>query len=1138
MSQQARKFDDDSQARQDSLTIDSSIIVQAPAGSGKTELLVQRYLKLLASACDNPRQIIAITFTRKAAAEMCARIRTELQRSQEPQEAHKKITYELAQQVLIRAKEKNWDLDRLISQDTVTTIDAFCRFLVALDPVKGNFFTMPDILESTEADKLYEQAVAQSIRTAQQSEMREELKELIYIHSNDLNQFKQNFSQLLKQRAPLLLAIMKKDNDLQVGIGLLCQELLTKINSCAPFDILAAIAQPSQQAIEDWQKQQTDTPLLFNAIPSDYDWQTADLPAWQNLARLLLTSGGSLRKRINKRIGFSPKTDHKEAMESLLEELAQQASPQPDGHPSPTGEFLYYLARTHGWSNCYQPEELQLAEAAAQFFKLTASQLQQLFKTQGKCDYVEIMLAALEVMEQDYAPSLLAERLGYQLRHILVDEFQDTSIGQLRLLESLSRSWDASTPNTLFLVGDPMQSIYAFRQADVRIFNQLWQNKRLGQVELVPLVLKRNFRSQGKLVDWCNKRFATIFPPVADNIIDSVVHTSATATHPAEGEAVRLLGLKQKKEGSDSDSKSLFMPIISEIKELAQQPATIAILAPSRNHISELIPLLQEERLDFNAGQITPSSANRHIMDLLSLTRALYDWNDELSWYACLRAPWCGLELADLLFISQNKKKESIWQYLRQLAQTNSQLLKAAKSIHHFVHAIEPIVNRIRRSNWSDLVLSTWNNLGGPLLLATEQDQYDTELFFSLLQENSKGALIDIDSLTEQLTSQGAVFENNSQIQLMTIHKSKGLEFDYVFLPMIHKGWGNSSIEILLTTDFHSNQAKREFSLFAIHSPSSEIQKEPGYSMLSQLKKEKEVQEYRRLFYVACTRAKKRLYLHYLIRYDDKDKANAPGSNSFASLLWPQIQEDLCSQLKPLTANQPAQSNGNEFPLLKRVSEFPPVKTPTAKEDKRPASLFSWSPPQERAQGLLVHKFLDVITKMNPKADQIEKEPKKFLAAIHRQDYERELSEEGFDDSQIEKLISEALKAVRQTLADKRGRWLLSRPGKSEWQLNRQGKLPIRIDRTFIEDDTRWIVDYKTSATLPFSQQELNSFHNQLNLYAEALAAIDKHPIMLAIYCPQDNYWQEWEYQSQQSPSDEPLEHQEFIQANEYDNYE
>ena len=1128
MSQQT----DDTQARQASLTIDSSIIVQAPAGSGKTELLVQRYLKLLALACDNPRQIIAITFTRKAAAEMCARIRTELQRSQEPEEAHKKITYGLAQQVLIRAKEKNWDLDRLISQDTVTTIDAFCRFLVALDPVKGNFFTMPDILESTEADNLYEQAVAQSIRIAQQGEMREALKELIYIHSNDLNQFKQNFAQLLKQRAPLLLAIMKKDNDLQVGIELLCQELLAKLTACAPFDILPAVAQPSQQAVVDWQKQQTDTPLPFSAIPSDYDWQNADLASWQNLARLLLTGRGSLRKRLNKRMGFSPRTDHKDEMEGLLEGLAQQASPPADGHPTPTGEFLYYLAQTNSWSDSYQPEELQLAEAAAQFFKLTASQLQQLFKTQGKCDYVEIMLAALEVMEQDYAPSLLAERLGYQLRHILVDEFQDTSIGQLRLLESLSRSWDASTPNTLFLVGDPMQSIYAFRQADVRIFNQLWQTKRLGQVELVPLVLKRNFRSQGKLVDWCNERFATIFPQVADNIIDSVVHTSATATHPAEAKAVHLIGLKRKRE--DADSRSLFMPVISELKELVKQPASIAILAPSRNHVSELIPLLQEERLDFNAGQIIPSIANPHIMDLLSLTRALYDWNDELSWYACLRAPWCGLRLEDLLFISQNKKEKSIWQYLRQ----DSPPLKATESIHHFVNAIEPAINRIRRSNWSDLVLSSWDNLGGPLLLATEQDQYDTELFFSLLQENSKGALIDIDSLTEQLTSQGAIFENNSQIQLMTIHKSKGLEFDYVFLPMIHKGWGSSSLEVLLTADFHSNQAKRDFSLFAIHSPSSEIEKEPGYSMLNRLKKEKEVQEYRRLFYVACTRAKRRLYLHYLIRYDDKDRAKAPGSNSFASLLWHQIQEELCSQLEPLAADQLAQSKEDEFPLLKRIAKFSPIKPLGTKEDSGPAPLLSWSSPQERTQGGLVHRFLDIITKMNPQAEEIEKDPKKFLAAIHQQSYERELSEAGFDDSQIEKLINEALKAVQQTLADERGRWLLSRSGKSEWQLNRQGKSPIRIDRTFIEDNTRWIVDYKTSASLPFSQQELDRFYRQLSLYAEALTAIEKHPIMLAIYCPQDKYWQEWEYQSQQPPSDEPLEYQELSQTNEYDNYE
>lgn len=1134
----------DRAARRRILETSESIIVKAPAGSGKTELLVQRYLSLLAYACENPRQALAITFTRKAAAEMRARIRRELQQTTEPQEEHKKRTFKIAQALRAKAQQQNWNLDRLISQETVTTIDAFCRTLLALDPLKGGFFTMPDIVEEDAADQLYGQAVRASIQAIstekKDSLRRQALKEIIYMHGNDIHHLEQNFVQLLKQRAPLLLAIMKEDNDLGTGIAVLCNALVERIQRVAPLELLMRAASLMEQGELGWCREysgQNKQPP-FRRAAVDIDWQNAGLDEWQNLTGFLLTIRGSLRKKVNKGHGFQAKTAEKEQMESLLKDFAAAHKPQADGHPSEMGEFLYYLNCSLSWNKHYAEQEIRQAEVAADLFKMAAAELLKIFKAQAKCDYTEIMLAALQIMEQRHAPSLLAEWLGYQLRHILVDEFQDTSTGQLRLLESLCHSWDAASNNTLFLVGDPMQSIYAFRQADVRIFNRLWEERRLGQVPLQQVVLSRNFRSQEPLVNWCNVNFRTIFPPVADNLLDAVVHTPAQAvreggdggddgsTKPTpssqtqgrqrhqDDTGVVLLGSRK------TEDTNIFANIIAAIKILhSQQPAaSIAILVPSRNHIKDLVPLLQEHKLKFNAAQIFASIENPHIMDLLSLTRALYDFSDRLAWYSCLRAPWCGLKLADLVHLSEKEEKRTTWQTLMQLARAKVTSLSAdgLQRIQHFVRCLNEAVSLSRRANWSDLIRHTWQQLGGNRLLETEQDQHETELFFTLLQENTQGASLDMEALTNQLNERGAVFESDSPIQLMTIHSAKGLEFDYVFLPVIHKsrGRGRESDPLLLASDFFLEE-NHGLTLFATHSPTiGDKGEEPAYEMLKSLKNERELQEYRRLFYVACTRARQRLYLHYILDADEKDKVKAPMEKSFLGFLWQNMKDDFRDALEEAQERaEPAQDNRplQRIPL-NRLSESPPL---TTTDDSGRASLFSWRSPEDRAQGLLIHRLLEKVTKMNLSSEELSqaKTQKRIMEEL-RKDlpyYENQLAETGI--RRRRKINQAGLAAIEFTLQDAKGRWLLSRGGESELSLARRNRSSIRLDRMFMDKDLCWIVDYKTSNNpdTPFSTEELEDFHRQLLGYAAAVAAMKgAMPIALGVYCPQNGFWKEW----------------------------
>ena len=126
---------------------------------------------------------------------------------------------------------------------------------------------------------------------------------------------------------------------------------------------------------------------------------------------------------------------------------------------------------------------------------MLVAQLQVVFKERGSVDFSAISLAALTALGTDDAPTDLALYFDVKLRHILVDEFQDTSITQHNLLRKLTAGWETNDGRSLFVVGDPMQSIYRFRQAEVGLFLQS-QLQGIGNIQLKPLQLTVNFRSE------------------------------------------------------------------------------------------------------------------------------------------------------------------------------------------------------------------------------------------------------------------------------------------------------------------------------------------------------------------------------------------------------------------------------------------------------------------------------------------------------------------------------------------------------------------------------------------------------------------------------------------------------------------
>ncbi len=233
---------------------------------------------------------------------------------------------------------------------------------------------------------------------------------------------------------------------------------------------------------------------------------------------MALTAAGTWRRRLDARAGFPPEDPalKRRGLEWLAELAAQpgalelfvelQLLPDPELSADET-DMLGVLARLLG---------------------LAVAELDLVFGEWGRVDYPAIAAAARAALGSVDEPTDLALRLDSRIRHILVDEFQDTSLEQTQLLTLLTAGWAPDDGRTLFLVGDPMQSIYGFREAEVGMFLNA-RSAGIGSVPLEALSLRRNFRSAPEVVAWTNAVFARCFPEVDDARTSSVAYSRSLA---------------------------------------------------------------------------------------------------------------------------------------------------------------------------------------------------------------------------------------------------------------------------------------------------------------------------------------------------------------------------------------------------------------------------------------------------------------------------------------------------------------------------------------------------------------------------------------------------------------------------------
>jgi ATP-dependent exoDNAse (exonuclease V) beta subunit len=1114
----------DAQARLSALDVGRSFIVQAPAGSGKTELLTQRLLALL-SGVEAPEEILAITFTRKAAAEMKNRLLDSLTQARavlrgeapEPSDAYQQSRHALAAAALARDKEQGWGLLDHPSRLRIQTIDSLCASLVARMPVLAQLGG--GARPADDAQSHYLEAARQTLLDLEAGEDGPEvqaLRRVLRHQDNDLTHLEQLIAAMLARREQWLPDVHALNDDparvrewLERQLEALVEGFLAELKAALGPGFQHAIMPSARYAAENL----PDPEKGF--IPYLTDWESPmayspeALPAWLGVAELCLTTEGKARRALNKNQGFPPEgRAEKKAFQAFLNALSEAQAASLAGLRS-----LPPLS--------YTEEQWQTLAALIVVLRGAAGRLWLRFMAQGEVDFAEIQARALMALGTPEAPTDLALALDYRIRHILVDEFQDTNNTQWKLLEGLTAGWQTGDGRSLFLVGDPMQSIYLFRQAEVGLFLQA-QGQGLGQTRLETLSLSANFRSQAGIVHWANETFHGIFPEKPDALRGGVPLCTAQATRAAlSGHAVRVHAFI---EGLAYDQNSL-MPSnqgkldarsaeAETVRKLVQEAlaakATVAVLVRGRSHLASIAPALHQAGIPYQAVDIDPLSSRQYIADLLSLTRALLLPGDRVHWLAVLRAPWCGLELSDLFVLCGDDGDSGIPRLLTddgRLARMSAEGSDRARICREI---LLPLMAQHGRLSLRDRVERAWLQLGGESLLPEAAAREDVAAYLNLVEAMEEQGGFDPDALAAELGRLYAAPQAGeaAKVQLMTIHKSKGLEFDTVILPGLdHRPPANKKVLLQWLP------VPKGLLIAPVHPVGSD--KEPLYQYIGRLHQEKQDYELQRLLYVACTRAKSRLHLLGVAKVSGgTEPAPRPEPRSLLRLLWPRVEGEFLAQPLPQTSPDAAEAVPPALPLLRLPSGWRPnvpgvlpfvSPTPTA-----PQSQASDADNKEAAaSGSATHRLLQSIA--DEGVEHWNSARLKALAPFVQGLVERE----GVYGEAARRATARALNAVSLCLADADGRWLLgAHPvAKNEWaltSLEATGPAQHIIDRYFeTEDGARWVVDYKTdSPPEGCSGAELETFiaarleHHrpQLERYARLLASLDPRPMRLALY--------------------------------------
>jgi ATP-dependent helicase/nuclease subunit A len=1120
----------DAPARRTALDTSRSFSVQAPAGSGKTELLTQRMLCLLARVA-TPEEVLAFTFTRKAAGEMRQRlIRSLREAATTPANAleglspHKAATIKMAHAVLARDQEQQWQLLQNTHRLQVMTIDSFNHGLTAQLPLSASMGGAARITE--DINPIFARAVQ---RLLEKLEARSETARLLgillgHLHNN-LREAEQLLIALLEKREqwlPLIYEMKRRAAEPHALLGeslqIIITEQLTQLqNSLQPWsrELLTLIRWCAGNLAD---KPEHTLHLLADQMTLPENEASA-LPLWKAIAGFLLTKNPvNFRKTsgLNIKLGFpAPSSTKNSELKSRYDQakadFGAMACAMSDAGLLPLLHQATLLpdplvSDAHG----------AVLNALVDLLPQLTTELIVAMQEASEVDFTQTTLAALQALGSLDEPTDLALKLDYRISHILVDEFQDTSTIQYKLLELLTRGWQPDDGRTLFVVGDGMQSCYGFRNARVELFMQM-RERGLDTVPMEALDLSVNFRSDQSVVDAVNAVFSRVFPAIMDPAHGGVPY-SASETRPDVPAGLGVhLDLWVRDDSAEIDNNTHHTieaeAVAERIISLQQEDAgqSIAILVRNRRHISAIVPALRHRGILFNATEIDPLLSYPVISDLFVLLKAMLNLADDVSWFALLRSPLVGLALEDFTVLAMQKHAQacSVWSAWQQSGAYPDMSEDARQRLQRTATAIAHALLSRQQRDTRTLLEDLWEQLGGPHCVSDDWMLPNIESFLTLVEQYDDPGQFNLGGFTERLQSTwGNVAAPDVNLTIQTIHKSKGLEFDAVLIPGLQRGGGRRDSPLMQWHEY-IDACNNSHPILALL-PAKGEDPDPLYAYLKHEAGLRENNEATRLLYIAVTRAARSAWLFGRAN-QDKDTLAAPAGSLLQTI--EAVLNNPPPQLQVTVREYPETAGTHVAPVDGPVTSQPLRRLPLSLRLPLPESHttevgeLQEAEPQHlqllaRQMGELVHLGLQMVVEQGTT----------WLENGFPPVFRARLSPLCTSQAALQAAVETVMNQINTCLAAPEADWLFDNTHReSACELAMVDyRQPYRrdhvIDRTFIDAaGTRWIIDYKSSIPTPaedpegFIQSETERYRPQLQTYA-ALFADRPEPVKTALY--------------------------------------
>ena len=1144
-----------------------SVLVQAPAGSGKTDLLTRRFLRLLGEV-EDPGQIVAITFTNAAAAEMRNRILKELEKvsAQSAQAAGDEFSMEaLAHRALARSEALGWKLLDLPAQLRISTIDSFCRDLALQQPLLSSLGGGLGIYD--QPGDLYRRAARRSLERIDGADpaLSKSIETLLLWRDNSWQEMEDLLMTMLGQRdrwmQGFVLGRKQEDADLEAlrlrlerPFANAARQLLGELDSL--FDTVPGARQEALKLARFGCTQDASQPYQGLAELAEFPcgpFAGAEIleearEAYLGLAALLLTNSGTFRKSVDKRLGFpADRKTEKAHLLGLIESL----------HGIQGLESALAAIRDLPPAR-YSEEDWKIVRACFTLLRHAAGELQVVFAEAGAVDFIEVAQIAQNVLrDPDDLPTDAAQAVADGIHHLLVDEFQDTSRRQHQLLSSLVAAWSERTGRTCFVVGDPMQSIYFFRDADAELFHRVKDNG-LEIPQEQPLLfdsveLGANFRTAQTLVARLNEIFAHVFAaddgsgitfssaqPARDDDSNSDPRFNlhlAFVPQTSRGRTANPEAAGEKETAHEAQINQVVALIQSQMERIEQARSRgdkyrVAILGRTRNALAPIAKALRDAAIPFRAVDLEKLTSRPEVLDALALAHALLNPMDRVAWLGVLRVPWCGLALESMHRLASADDPELLDRPVPELLAERLPLLdeddrKAAQRLLDALNSVPALRAAQPTASLGTWLEQVWLRLGGADCV-DGTGRANLDLLWNCLDRLPDGELDllgpTLDAALDKLTAQpDPAASSECGVQLMTIHKSKGLEFEVVIVPELQAGTGSSHGKMLswLERGLAEPDDSGEITEFLI-APFQTKGEERGKAKqwVDRVFRERESQETRRILYVAATRAREEL--HFFARPAYKVEANgdlslADPANSLLTTAWPALEDEVSArfedwknkiadaavQTEQVVENIAAAAQSNLLvmpspaiptmirrlppdyhPVQGEIPPQPPIGSSTqARMMGAPGPDFgTWDTTlysrhlgglPSRALGNAVHALLEELARLRTTLDW---EGARTALQRLQPRIAAQVRASGIDQTHAAAIAAQGLRHALNASQDPIGQWILSphtnAASEASWAgIIERALRTVRVDRVFLSgprpesegEDCWWIVDYKTA---------------------------------------------------------------------------